>query len=55
MIVGSNLHGPFPAKVEEALWYDWLFLPRPDGIAVPVEPYNWAVSLYNSILANIDV
>ena len=53
MIVGSNLHGPFPAKAEEALWYEWLSLEGLGNSNVPTEPTGWVRSVQTNLVEDI--
>ena len=54
MIVGSNLHGPFPAKAEEALWYGWISSEGPKTVVVPTEPTGWVFSVQINLRESIN-
>lgn len=51
--MGSNLHGPFPAKAEEALWQEWVTSEGPKTATVPTEPAAWARSVQTNLVEDI--
>lgn len=53
MIVGSNLHGPFPEEAEEALWQEWVTSEGPKTATVPTEPAAWARSVQTNLVEDI--
>lgn len=53
MIVGSNLHGPFPEEAEEALWQEWVTSGGLRTATVPTEPAAWARSVQTNLVEDI--